>query len=63
MFADDDLDPQTKRAKARNLDTMSIPELKLYIEDMKAEISRVEADIAKKEKSKAAADALFGKSS
>lgn len=59
MFADDDLDPKTKRAKPRNLDTMSIPELKLYIEDMKAEILRVEADIARKEKSKAAADALF----
>lgn len=60
MF-DDDLDPKTKRLKARLLDTMSVPELKDYVAQMKEEISRVEADIAKKEKSKSAAEALFGK--
>jgi uncharacterized small protein (DUF1192 family) len=60
MFSDDDLDPKTKRGKPRALDNMSVPELRQYIEDMKAEIARVEADIAKKEKHKAAVDALFG---
>lgn len=62
MFSDDDFDPKTKKMKQRPLDRLSVPELREYIADMKAEIARVEADIAKKEKSKSAADALFGKS-
>lgn len=62
MFSDDDLDPKNKRLKPRKLDDMSVPELKDYIASMKEEITRAEADIAKKEKSKAAADALFGTS-
>jgi uncharacterized small protein (DUF1192 family) len=60
MFTDDDLDPKTKRLKPRPLDKMSVPELKDYVESLKAEIVRAESDMAKKEKSKAAADALFG---
>ncbi len=59
MFSDDDLDPKTKRLKARPLDNMSVPELKDYVAQLKEEIIRAEADMAKKEKSKAAADALF----
>lgn len=59
MFSDDDLDPKTKRLKPRRLDNMSIPELKEYVTALKEEIVRAEADMAKKEKSKAAADALF----
>lgn len=59
MFIDDDLDPKTKRLKARSLDNLSIPELRDYIAQMHVEIARVEADIIKKEKTKAAADALF----
>jgi uncharacterized small protein (DUF1192 family) len=60
MILDDDLDPKTKKAKLRVLDNMSVPELKEYVEQLKNEIIRVEADIQKKEKHKAAADALFG---
>ena len=60
MFSDDDLDPKTKRLKARPLDQLSVPELKDYIAQLQAEIARAEADMAKKEKSRAAADALFG---
>ncbi len=59
MIFDDDTDPKTKRQKLRALDTLSIPELKIYVEQMKEEILRVEAEITKKEKHKAAADALF----
>jgi uncharacterized small protein (DUF1192 family) len=59
MISDDDLDPKTKKCKTRPLDNMSIPELKEYVVQLKEEIARVEADIQKKEKSKAAADALF----
>ncbi|MCK5555640.1 MAG: DUF1192 domain-containing protein [Alphaproteobacteria bacterium] len=60
MILDDDLDPKTKKAKPRSLDNLSVPELREYIQQMKDEIARVEADIQKKEKHKSAADALFG---
>ncbi len=63
MIFDDDTDPKTKKQKPRALDNMSIPELRAYVEQMKEEITRVEADIQKKEKHKAAADALFKSSS
>ena len=59
MFSDDDLDPKTKRLKLRPLDNMSVPELKDYVVQLKEEIARAETDIAKKEKSQAAADAIF----
>ena len=60
MILDDDLDPKTKKAKPRVLYDMSVPEMKEYIQQMKDEIIRVEADIQKKEKHKASVDALFG---
>lgn len=61
MFTDDDLDPKHKRLKPRNLDNLSIDDLKTYINDMKAEIARVEADILKKEAHKNAISGLFKK--
>lgn len=61
MFADDDLDPKTKRLKPRNLDNLSIDDLKTYINDMQVEIQRVEADIVKKEAHKNAISGLFKK--
>ncbi len=60
MF-DDDLDPKTKRPKPRALDKMSVDDLKLYITDLKNEIIRVEADMAKKEAHKDAVSSLFKK--
>lgn len=59
MLTDDDFDPRTKRMKPRALDMLSIDDLRQYIADMKTETTRVEAEIAKKEKSKSAADAFF----
>lgn len=59
MLTDDDFDPRTKRMKPRVLDMLSIDDLRHYIADMQAEITRVEAVIAKKEKSKSAAAAFF----
>lgn len=59
MIFDDELDPKTKRPKARPLDNLSVPELRDYAEALKAEAQRVEAEIQKKEKYKSAADALF----
>ena len=61
MFIDDDFDPKTKKLKPRVLDLLSVDELRIYINDLQNEIMRAEADIAKKEKSKAAADSLFKK--
>lgn len=60
MF-EDDLDPKTKRLKPRNLDSLSVDDLRAYVEDMKAEIVRVEANITKKEAHKNAISELFKK--
>ncbi len=59
MIFDDDTDPKTKKQKLRALDNLSVPELRDYIEQLKNEIARAEADIQKKEKHKAAADSFF----
>jgi uncharacterized small protein (DUF1192 family) len=61
MITDDDTDPLTRKAKPRDLSRFSVPELQTYVTDLKAEIARAEADMAKKESRLAAADALFGK--
>lgn len=63
MILDDDTDPKTKKQKPRVLDNLSIPELREYVLQLKGEITRTEADIQKKEKHKAAVDALFKSSS
>jgi uncharacterized small protein (DUF1192 family) len=55
----DDLDPKTKRPKLRNLDPMGVEELQAYIVELKEEIARVEADIAKKKQHLSAAASLF----
>lgn len=60
MF-DDDLDPKTQRLKPRNLDTLSIDDLKTYIDDLKAEILRVEKNITQKETHKNTISNLFKK--
>ena len=43
----------------RNLDNMSVDELKDYIADLTGEISRVEADMKKKKASADAAASMF----
>ena len=60
MLTDDDVDPRTKRMKPRVLDALSVDDLRQYITDMQTEIQRVEAAIARKEKTRSAADAFFG---
>ena len=59
ILTDEDFDPRTKRMKPRALDMLSIDDLPPYIADMQTETTRVEGEIAKKEKSKNAADAFF----
>ena len=61
MSFDEDIDPKTKRAKLRPLDIMSVSDLKNYIQHMREEITRVEAEITRKEKHMGAADAVFKK--
>lgn len=56
---EEDMLPQKQPAKLKNLVDMSIAELEQYIEDMKTEIKRVEADIARKKAVMAAASGLF----
>ena len=58
MF-DDDLEPKKKAAKLRNLEPMSVDELAAYVEEMKAEITRTEAEIAKKKAYASAASSFF----
>jgi uncharacterized small protein (DUF1192 family) len=56
---DDDLEPRTKKAQPRNLDPMSVEELRDYIADLKAEIARVEEKIKAKQAHAAAAQMFF----
>lgn len=58
MFDDDRPKPKTQEFP-RKLDNMSIDELQDYIGELKAEITRVEADIAKKKASREAAASVF----
>lgn len=51
--------PDEFKPGTRNLDTLSVDELKEYIADMKVEIARVEAEIDKKQGSRAAAESVF----
>ena len=55
----DDLEPRKAKPKPKNLDPMSVEELLEYIEDLKAEIRRVEENMAKKKAHLSAAAGLF----
>ena len=60
--ADEDLPPRKRsRLEKLVLDTMGIDELRDYIAELKDEITRVEADIARKHSHRDAADAFFRK--
>lgn len=60
---EEDFLPQKKKPQLRNLDPLSLDELRDYIEEMKTEIVRVEDKIKSKQASSAAADMFFkGKS-
>lgn len=56
---DDDDKPKNAAQKLKNLDPMSVEDLKEYIEALREEITRAEAEITKKGASKAAAEAFF----
>ena len=58
MF-DDDLEPLAKRNSLRDLEPMSVSELEAYVEEMKAEIIRVQLDIEQKKAHQEAVSSLF----
>jgi uncharacterized small protein (DUF1192 family) len=58
----DDLEPKKKPKSyelGQDLTKLSVGELKALIDDLKAEIARVEAMLASKQSSKSAAEAAF----
>lgn len=63
MSSDDDLEPTFKGHKAdfdsMNVESLSLEELKDYIEHAKREIGRAEAEISSREALRGDADALF----
>lgn len=61
MMDTDDLEPRKLKPKRRDLEQLSIDELESYIEEMKAEIVRVQAAIAQKRDHRSGADAFFKK--
>ena len=62
MAEDDDAPPKKRlRLEKLVLDTLGIDELRDYIGELRDEITRVEADIVRKQSHKTAADAFFRK--
>jgi len=55
----EELEPKKQKPQPRNLDVLSIEELNNYIEEMRAEIKRVEEKIAAKKAHINAAAGLF----
>ncbi len=53
--------PLRKRIRLEKLvlDTLGVDELRDYIDELKGEIARVEADIGRKQSHRSAADAFF----
>ena len=62
MLEDDDLPQRRKRRLEKlPLDLLGIDELNDYINELREEIGRVEADITRKQTHRSAADAFFRK--
>ncbi len=53
--------PKPKHAVGDPLDTLSVDELRLRIEVLRDEITRLEGEIATKQASRSAADAFFNR--
>lgn len=60
-FETDDLEPLKKKSPPRNLDPMSVEELREYIATLTAEIARVEEKIKAKQSHASAAASFFKK--
>lgn len=59
----EDLDPPKKKPELvfRNLDTLSVEALKEYIQELKAEIARTEAEMGKRGSARDKAESFFSK--
>lgn len=60
-FETDDLEPLKKKSQPRNLDPMSVEELREYIAALRAEIARVEEKLKAKQSHASAAASFFKK--
>ncbi len=60
-FETDDLEPLKKKSQPRNLDPMSVDELREYVTTLKGEITRVEEKIKAKQSHASAAASFFKK--
>lgn len=58
MF-DDEIEPQKKMPTLKSLEPLSLDELSQYIEELKEEIARTEAEITRKKASMDAASSFF----
>lgn len=56
---EEDLEPRRKMPKLRDLAPLAIAELESYIGELRAEILRVEGEIAAKRKQRGGAESLF----
>ena len=59
MFEDEDPKPKIRRLEPLRLDSLGVAELESYIEELRAEITRAEANIVRKRGHRSAADAFF----
>jgi uncharacterized small protein (DUF1192 family) len=60
MALEEDAPPRPRaRLEKLTLDSLGIEELQAYIGELRGEIARVEADIARKQGHRSAADAVF----
>ena len=57
----DDLEPIVKKPEIKDLEVMSIEALGDYIDELQAEIKRVEVEIELKKKARAGAEDVFKK--
>lgn len=55
----DELDPIKRKPVKKDLTRMSVGDLKDYIDELKAEIARADAEIVKKGKARSGADSFF----
>ncbi len=59
MHDDDEPAPKPRRLQELRLDPLAVAELESYIAELRTEITRTEAEIARKRSHRSAADAFF----
>ncbi len=62
MIEDEDMPRKRARLERPVLDSWGVAELNLYIDELRAEIARAEAEIGRKQGHRSAADAVFRRS-